>query len=107
MNYTTVKATKPGSPPAKLEKRTGDSKIFLLDCGDLLSQGEMVMGVPTAAVKDLVISEVRTRQGRYVQFRAAGGPVGMPFVDYHIKFVVATTLDNTLSVPVVLKVYAD
>lgn len=107
MNYTTVKATKPGQAPAKLEKRTGDSKIFLLDCTDLLSQGEMVFGIPSVTVKDLSVTELRTRQGRYIQFRCSGGPTGLPFMDYQLKFVVTTTLDNTLSVPLTLKVYSD
>ena len=108
MNYTTVKASKPGQPLPKLEKRTSDSKIFQIDCTELLALGELIFGEPTVKpVQDLEITEVVTRQGKYIQFRASKGPVNMPFVEYQVKFVVATTAQNSISVPVIVKVYSD
>lgn len=108
MNYISISAAKPGSPVPKLEKRTNDVRTYWLDCKDLLALGEMVCG-PTEAVSvdDIQISEVRTREGRYVQFRASGGPTDMPFIEYKLRFNVTTTAQNIISVPLILKVYSD
>lgn len=108
MNYTTIKASKPGQPVPKLEKRTSDSKIFWVDCSDLLNLGEMIYGEPVVTNQpEIQVTERTTKLGKYIQFRATGGSTDMPFMDYQLKFLVNTTLNNTLSVPITLKVFSD
>lgn len=108
MNYTTLPASKPGAPAPKLEKRTSDSKTYRIDCAPLLAPGEMISGnITHKSNPELNITEARTRQGRYLQFKVSGGPETMPFVEYPVRFNVDTSADNNISVPVSIKVYSD
>ena len=108
MNYTTLPASKPGVAAPKLEKRTSDSRTYRIDCAALLAPGEMITGEIThKSNPELVVSEARTRQGRYLQFKLSGGPTTMPFVEYPVRFNVDTTAENNISVPVAIKVYSD
>lgn len=108
MNYTTISASKPGTPPPKIEKRTSDIRTYLIDCSALLAPGEMVMGeVSCKCNQELEVLSSRTRSGRYLQVKLSGGPATMPFVEYPVRFNVATTADNVVSVPLVIKVYSD
>lgn len=108
MNYITLSASKPGVPAPKLEKRTSDTRTYRIDCGPLLAPGEMISGnITHKSNPELVITEARTRQGRYLQFKVSGGPQTMPFVEYPVRFNVDTTADNNISVPVSIKVYSD
>lgn len=108
MNYVTIAASKPGTPPPKLEKRTSDVRTYLIDCSALLAPGEMVLGeIVYKCNAELQVLSSRTRQGRYIQVKLGGGPTTMPFVEYPVRFNVNTTADNVVSVPLVVKAYSD
>ena len=108
MNYTTVQAALPGKPSPKIEKRTADSKIFLVDCNTLLTPNELITGeILVQTPPAVVVTEARSRQGKFVQFRLSGGPQNMPFAEYALKFVVSTTMNNSYTVPVQAKVYSE
>lgn len=103
-----VLASKPGTPPAKIEKRTGDSIICYIDCQPLLSDKEIVYGKPLNSASELDISEVKVSSGKLVHFRISGGPTArVPYTDYSIIFTVNTTFKNVLTVPVTIRVYSN
>jgi hypothetical protein len=107
MNYTTITASKPGATTPKIEKRTADSKIFLIDCSPLLCTNELVLGDININATVLNISDLRTSQGKYIKFRVSGGPTNVPYTDYLINFSVNTTMTNVLTVPVSIRVYSN
>lgn len=108
MNYTTVTAALPGKPIPRIEKRTQDSKIFLVDCNALLTPNELITGEIVAdSPPGVTITEARSRQGKYIQFRLSGGPPVAPFAEYNLKFLVATTMNNAYTVPVLAKVFSE
>lgn len=108
MNYTTVQAALPGKPTPRIEKRTQDSKIFLIDCNTILTPNELITGnIEADSPQNVVVSEARSRQGKYIQFRLSGGPQNMPFAEYNIKFMVTTTMNNAYTVPVLAKVFSE
>lgn len=101
-----VTASKPGMLPPKIEKRTGDNIVCLIDCQSLLGAKELVYGKPDISTTDLNLSEVRTNTGKFIQFRVSGGPTKVPYTDYLIVFTVSTTMKNILTVPVTIRVYS-
>lgn len=108
MDHSTVAASKPGTPVPKIEKRTKDSKIFAIDCTSLLSPNEIIFGeVKHNEVSTIVLSEVQSKQGKYVQFRVSEGPVNVPHTDYLINFTVVTSFKNELTVPVSIRVFSN
>lgn len=108
MNYITLTASKPGNPAPKVEKRTSEERIYWIDCSSLVASGELISGTIThKAPDDINVSDTRTRQGKYLQFKVSGGPATMPFVEYQIRFNVGTTAQNIISIPLVIKVYSD
>ena len=107
MSYTTIIASKPGATTPKIEKRTADSKIFLIDCSPLLCINELVLGDISVSTTILNISDLRTSQGKYIKFRVSGGPTNVPYTDYLINFSVNTTMTNVLTVPVSIRVYSN
>ena len=107
MDYTTVIASKPGVPAPKIDKRTADSKIFLIDCLPLLCTNEIIFGEVLNDTTPLEISDVKTSQGKYIKFRVSGGPNDVPYADYLINFSVNTTMTNRLTVPVSVRVYSN
>lgn len=108
MNYITIQASKPGVASPKIEKRTSDSRIYWVDCSALLAPGEMIYGEIThKSNPELLITDARTREGKFLQFKVGGGPTTMPFVEYSVRFNVGTTAENIVSVPVSIKVYSD
>lgn len=103
-----ILATKPGSPPAKVEKRTYDSRVYSVDCDPLLSKGEVIFGAPDYNSKaPLEITDARTKGGRYLEFRATGGPTNVPFVDTTISFELKTSNASTIVVPVTIRTYSE
>lgn len=107
MNYTTVAASKPGASVPKIDKRTADSKIFMIDCQPLLCDKELIFGQVLNNTTPLIISEVKTSQGKYIKFRVSGGPTDVPYTDYLIIFTVNTIMQNMLTVPVSIRVYSN
>jgi hypothetical protein len=107
MEYTTVTASKPGVVAPRIEKRTSDSKIFLIDCSPLLCTHELVLGDINYTNSALNVSEAKTNQGKYIKFRVSGGPTNVPYTDYLINFSVGTTMTNVLTVPVSIRVYSN
>lgn len=107
MEYTTVIASKPGVAAPRIEKRTSDSKIFLIDCSPLLCTNELVLGNIASNNTALDITEPKTSQGKYIKFRVSGGPTNVPYTDYLINFSVGTTMTNVLTVPVSIRVYSN
>lgn len=106
-NYITVVATKPGSPPPKVEKRTGDSRLFLIDCSPLLTQNELISEKPTASVPiALTITDIVSRGGKSVLFRIEGGPTTTPSVEYPMVIRIRTSFSNIIEVPITIKVYS-
>jgi hypothetical protein len=106
MDYTTILATKPGQAPAKAEKRTGDSKMFAIAVAPLLTDKEVIYGTPTfSAPSPLLVSDVRTKGGKFIIFRAQGGPTGIPYSDYLVSFSVTTSSGSVISVPVTVRAY--
>lgn len=102
-----IAASKPGTSAPKIEKRTGDSIVCLIDCQPILSDKEIVCGTPLNSPSDLEISEVRTVNGKFIQFRISGGPSKVPYTNYPIVFTVNTNLKNTLIVPITVRVYSN
>lgn len=107
MDHTTILASKPGVSPPKLEKRTRDSKIFAVDCRGLLSTNEIIFGEVTFNQTTLSVTEVQSREGKFVKFRVSEGPMNVPYADYLINFVVNTSLKNELTIPVSIRVYSN
>jgi hypothetical protein len=106
MDYTTIIATKPGTSPPKAEKRTDDSKIFQIDCTPLLNDNELIHGKVTVNSPVLVIKNAMPKLGKYVRFKAEGGPVDIPYSDYLISFIVNTSIGSELSIPISIRVYS-
>ena len=105
MEYTTIVATKPGTPPPKVEKRTEDFKVFQIDCSPLLNTNEVIHGKVTVNSPSLLIKNARPILGKYVRFKAEGGPTDIPYTDYLISFIVNTSVGSELSVPLSVRVY--
>jgi hypothetical protein len=106
MDYTTVLATKPGTPTVKVEKRTADNKVFQIDCSPLLSNNELVHGEVIVNSPILNITNVSPKLGKYIRFRAEGGPVDVPYADYLVSFLVQTSTNSELSIPINIRVYS-
>jgi hypothetical protein len=105
--YISIVATKPGTPPPRVDKRTADSKIFQLDCTSLLSSAnELVYGKVSVKSPVLKITELEPKLGKYVRFRVEGGPLDIPYEDYLIIFTVHTSSNNDLSVPITIRAYS-
>lgn len=102
-----VTASKAGIAAPKVEKRTGDSVLYQIDCQSLLSPKEIAYGYPTYSATDLTISEVQVVSGNLIQFRVSGGPTKVPYTDYSIVFTVNTTMRNVLTVPITIRVYSN
>ena len=107
ISYITVIATKPGTQPPRVEKRTEDSRVFQLDCLPILADGEIIYGKVKASSPGLKVSELKSKLGKYVRFRVEGGPdVTIPHEDYMVVFKVQTSSDNELAVPVIVRAYS-
>jgi hypothetical protein len=106
MDYSTVIATKPGVPPPKVEKRTGDNKVFQIDCTVLLSPNEVIHGAVEVLGTGLTITDASPKLGKYVRFKAEGGPTDIPYADYLISFLVNTSNNSELIVPVSIRSYS-
>jgi hypothetical protein len=106
MEYTTLVATKPGQPPVRAEKRTEDKKIFYIDFTPLLNDNELVYGEVSVSNTGLLLEQVQAKQGKYISFKAIGGPSDVPYADYIISFSVKTSALNELSVPIIIRVYS-
>lgn len=101
-----ILASKPGVAAPKVEKRTGDSILYQIDCQALLVPKELVYGKPLNSATELQISEVKVASGKLIQFRISGGPTKVPYTDYSIVFTVSTTMKNVLTVPITIRVYS-
>lgn len=102
-----LSASKPGNSPPRADKRTGDSLQIKIDCSILLSDKELLYGIPSLNSSDLVITEVKTSLGKYIQFRVSGGPTKVPYTDYSIIFSVNTIYNNVLTVPITIRAYSN
>ncbi len=110
MDYITVPASIPGHSGPKLEKRTKDSRTFQIDCSNLLMPSEVIAGgvvgeiTPAGSVE---ITDVRSRQGKFVAFRLQGGPDGNPaYSDHTISITFKTSKQNVLEAVAQLRVHA-
>ena len=107
MEYTTILASKPGTPVPKLDKRTDDNKIFMIDCLPILCDKELVRGIVLNGTTPLTITELYAKEGRYIKFRVGGGPTTVPYTDYLINFTVRTSKTNDITVPVTIRVFSN
>jgi len=105
-NYITILATKPGTPPPRVDKRTEDSRVFQLECTPLLSNNELVYGEVRAISPVLKITELKPKLGKYVRFRVEGGPKDIPHEDFLVNFIIQTSSGNELSVPITIRAYS-
>ena len=107
MDYITVAAPKPGQVIPRIDKRTADIRIFQIDCQPLLGDNELITGniVPTVP-EVLKVDEILPKLGRYIVFKLSGGQTDLPYADYTLSFLVVTTYDNQISVPVLVRVYS-
>jgi hypothetical protein len=102
-----VIATKPGTAPPKVEKRTFDAKVFQIDCSPLLGEHELVHGeVIVNSPPGIVITNVTPILGKYVRFKAEGGPTDIPYSEFLIHFIVQTSMGSDLSIPINIRVYS-
>jgi hypothetical protein len=110
VSYIVVTATKPGTAPPRVEKRTEDSRVFQIDCLPILADGEIVYGkVKEAKTTNSVlkVSELKSKLGQYVRFRVDGGPdTTIPHEDYLIVLKVSTSSGNELAIPVTVRAYS-
>jgi hypothetical protein len=53
----------------------------------------------------ITLTEIRSRQGKNIEFRVTGGPVGGKFTDYLVKFLVNTTFNNVLTIPINIRIF--
>lgn len=105
--FITLTASKPGSSPPKVEKRSGDSRLYMVDCSALLTQNELIIGKPTAvAPVALTISDIKSKRGKSIVFRVEGGPATTASVEYLVTIKIRTTVTNLLEVPILVKAYA-
>jgi hypothetical protein len=110
VSYIVVTATKPGTPPPKVEKRTDDSRVFQIDCQPILADGEIIYG-KVKEVKStnsvIKVSELKSKLGHLVRFRVEGGPdTTLPHEEYLIVLKVSTSSGNELAIPVTVKAYS-
>lgn len=107
MEYTTVSASKPGSAAPKIEKRTGDEKIFMVDCSTILNDKEMIRTVTVInQPEQLSIEDIRISEAKFIRFKLKGGPTSTPYADYLVNYSVSTTSKNVIVVPVSVRVYS-
>lgn len=101
-----INAPRPSENPPTIEKRTEDIKKYTISCSPILEPSELIYGsISFNTHINLIITNVKTRQGKNIEFRLAGGPIGGKFTEYLVSFIVNTTLGNTLKVPVNVRVY--
>lgn len=108
MEHQTVPASKPGQPPVRIDKRTLDSKFFLVDLSPLLANKEEVYGAAIAHVPpgNLVVDSSVAKNKKFLLVKLSGGPVNIPYEDYATQFQVKTTSGSTIAVPVLIRVYS-
>lgn len=101
-----INAPRPSENPPVIEKRTEDSRKYIISCNNILEPNELIYGsVSFNTHINLIITNVRARQGKNIEFRVSGGPIGGKFTDYLVSFIVNTTIGNTLKVPINVRVY--
>jgi hypothetical protein len=105
MEYTTILASKPGQPPPRMEKRANDVTYYQIDCGTIVNKDELIIDIKVDSTV-LIVDEVRPKLGRFIVFRLAGVAHNLPYADYVISFLVRTTFNNQLEVPVSVRVYS-
>lgn len=103
-----IVASKPGQPPVRLEKRTGDIYMVELDCSALISSKETIFGKIGISTNNsnITIPEAKTQQGNHIKFLVSGGPVNIPYADTLATFLVKTNKGSTLSIPVSIRCYS-
>jgi hypothetical protein len=105
-----LKASKPGQPAVRVDKRTGDELVFEIDCSDLLTDTRHILfGKATVShAPDIPINivDARAKQGKYLSFKAVGGPTIVPYVDYLVHFSLSRTDGSKLSIPVTIRCYS-
>lgn len=85
-------ASLPGQPAPRIAKRAADARLYTIDCFPLLKEHELLSAVVSAESAGLTVSDARTRQGRFVEVRVAGGPTPpvIPHKDFDVTIVVDT-----------------
>lgn len=100
-------ATPVGTTPARLLKRPGDDRPFLIDLAPVLRQHDAATSVELVEARGLTIGPARTRGGRFVEVRIGGGSASesRPWTDYALRLVVRT-LSGLVEVAVDVRVIA-
>lgn len=102
-----ILAGKPGQPGPRVEKRAPDIKFVQVDCSGLLQPNELIYGEVQYSGNDaLVITEARTKTGKYIQFKCSEGGPASGSADYRVVFLVKTSFGSTISVLVTIRVFA-
>lgn len=86
-------ATQPGKPVPRIDKRLADDRVYSIDCTLLLRADELLTQVTSAEGAGLELSGARTRQGKAMEIRIAGGavPPNMPYKDHAVAATLKTT----------------
>lgn len=106
MNADTI-ATPVGTTPARLLKRPGDDRPFVIDLAPVLRLHDLATGVDLAEAPGLTIGKARTREGRFAEVVIGGGQASeaRPFTDYSLRLIVRT-LSGAVEVAVDVRVIA-
>jgi len=101
-----ILASKPGQPSPKIEKRADDVRVVQIDCKELLEPNELIYSkINIKGADNIIIDNVRTKQGKYLFFRASAGGSALVHTDHKLVFNISTSLGSTISVPVLLRVF--
>ncbi|MBB1161469.1 hypothetical protein [Aquariibacter albus] len=102
-----VSALPAGQAPARLAKRAADERPYLIDLAPLLGWHELALGVEHIEAPGLGVGPARTRLGRYLEVRLAGGEVDhpRPHQDHGLSATVRTTR-GAVAVAVDVRVHA-
>ena len=94
-----------GSNPPVIEKRQADSRIYTIDCSQVLRPDELAAGASAPVDQGVQVESVRTRAGRYLEMRVSGGPTGGDRFKTHLVDILLLTTEGQLAVQVAFKVH--
>ncbi len=106
-NLADVAATLATINTARIERRVGDARAYVIDCSALLRKFELLTGVTSVTAPGLTVGASALLRGTFLEVTLSGGTVtaGQPYTDYDFKAVLTSTR-GAVQVSVTVRTYA-
>lgn len=106
-----AKAHRPGQNPERIDLRVSEQRRVLIDCSELLGNGELVQSATAALVNPggVRVTDVSGRNGNCVAatVRTPAGEDIRAWRDFLMSIRFATTRDQTLTAAITLRVHKE